>query len=100
MPDHLQNRRRQLEEHYEQYDPNEGYYEEPPPPKPRVTRTDHALLFGFCLTFALGLASAILNFIYARGTANAATSIPFLHAEIGVLFLAMLFAVLLIWRGR
>lgn len=69
----------------------DSYYQETPDPvapapkRKRISAHTVLNVAALVLCFA-GLALALITFTYARGVSNMATSVSFLHAEIGLLF--------------
>lgn len=84
IPDNMQKRYAEIESYY-QSNP------QPTEPAPKHSRFNlyaivTAIFFGACV---LGLIGAVMNFVYSRGNANLATSVSFLHAELAVMFIAL-----------
>lgn len=95
MPEHIERRRKEVQDYYQDTPPEERVY--PAPKKRNNLRTGLSVVF--VILVMIGAAMAIMNFVYARGSTNLATSISFLHAEIAVVCIALLIGfVVLDWK--
>lgn len=87
IPQHLEKRREEVQRYYDEQ-PEEA--EVRPPPK-RRTKIKTVMAVVFIIVTMLGAAASVMNFLYARGAANMATSVSFLHLELTAVFVAMVF---------
>jgi hypothetical protein len=85
LPDNMQNRYAEVQKHYQ-----ENPETTEPAPKHRRINLSALLTAAFIALSFLGIIGAIMNFMYSRGNANLATSVSFLHAELAVMFIAMI----------
>ena len=84
IPENMQQRYQEIERHYH----DNPQTTEPAPKHSRFNlyAIVTAVFFGVSV---LGIIGAVMNFVYSRGNANLATSVSFLHAELAVLFIAL-----------
>lgn len=85
IPENMQQRYHEIERHYQ----DNPQTTEPAPKHSRFNlfAIITAVFFGVSV---LGIIGAVMNFVYSRGNANLATSVSFLHAELAVLFIALI----------
>lgn len=86
--DRIQQRREDIKAYHEE-NPEDAEVR-PAPKKRRRFKFSTGMLAVFFIMSIIGLAMAAMNFWYARGMENLSTSVSFLHAEIGLVFVAMI----------
>lgn len=86
----IQQRREDIQAYHEEK-PEEAERKPAPGRKRRKVRFGTVTLALFLIMSLSGIGLAGVNFWYARGAENLATSVSFLHAEVVLLFVAMVF---------
>ena len=85
VPEHIQKREKEIKEYYGKTPEDERVY---PAPKKSNLRTMLSIGFIVLIMGAVGL--SFMNIVYARGSANLATSMSYLHLEVALIGIALM----------